>query len=80
MHAVSRVGVGISTPSTTWPSQVRKAHFTVPSSLRCSSAKDQGTQHVRSASLARKALGRSLMSSQLCAFFFHSHSQSCLAR
>ena len=80
MQAVNRVGVGIKTPSTTCPSQVLKAHFTVPSWLRCSSTKVSGRITVRSVNAMRKVLGRSLISSKERAFFFHNHSQSCFAR
>ena len=80
MHAVRRVGVGISTPSTTWPSQVLNAHLMVPSVLFCCSANTKGRSSVRSASCARNALGRSLIASQLWALFFHNHSHNCFAR
>jgi hypothetical protein len=58
MHAVRRVGVGINTPSTTCPSQVLKAHFTVPSSLQLFFHQGQRTEQRAFRELRTERLGQ----------------------
>ena len=82
MQAVSRLVVGINTPSTTrWASpSIWKAHLTVPSLLCCASTWSMRRRVNDSSSLDLNPLPKDVISSNDPAAWVHSHSDTCLVR
>ena len=71
MQSVSRSPSGIATVSIASPSESRKRNFSVPSLDFCRAATSSRGSEKRSASRARNAFGRSVMSSKRATGLVH---------